>query len=431
VAGQQLANLIGLFIWNLRICRGMELVEPPAELPPQAQRASVVAEPAKLMSIDRLPTQEGAPIDGPSALCPVAEEPRQAPQCIAASDGFALESSTKPHSMCSSLTPHADDVVATAEVECAKVEVPPAQPEKVHLVPGEGTGSVPHEPGLPEGEASDETQTVGPAALAEKLGPVGSMTASEANNSLQAALASLDWPALLDDKPGWRWIPEKGGILCPNGQLHCLQSVKIQGLDTKRTLRFLAPYLACADCPIRAGCTSSDSRTYRREIALAIPTVTAYPIHQLYSRSKGHESPPPPAPIPPARSRRARRRHQPLDAPESPSQLWDPPCHDQDNGNLAVSAALLLPARLRQAFARAHRQLEVHVHVKIPKQKEPVDVFAMTPGDRQNRRLTWAQREQWNRLPDGSLVRVQFVGGDALAPMLPHLHGADQAENAA
>jgi len=33
--GQELAMLVGLFVWNWRICKGMEIAQPPAELPPQ------------------------------------------------------------------------------------------------------------------------------------------------------------------------------------------------------------------------------------------------------------------------------------------------------------------------------------------------------------------------------------------------------------
>ncbi len=44
--GQALASLFGLFTWNYQICRGMELLEPPADrVPPQALASAEVAEP--------------------------------------------------------------------------------------------------------------------------------------------------------------------------------------------------------------------------------------------------------------------------------------------------------------------------------------------------------------------------------------------------
>lgn len=48
--GQQLATLIGLFIWNFYICRGMELARPPKELPEQP-----VADNAPVTETPRLP----------------------------------------------------------------------------------------------------------------------------------------------------------------------------------------------------------------------------------------------------------------------------------------------------------------------------------------------------------------------------------------
>ena len=53
--GQQLANLIGLFVWNFSICRGMDLECPPRELP-----AQTVATRTPVEQTPRLPEVEGA-----------------------------------------------------------------------------------------------------------------------------------------------------------------------------------------------------------------------------------------------------------------------------------------------------------------------------------------------------------------------------------
>ena len=52
--GQQLATLVGLFVWNFYICRGMELAAPPQELPDQetASDAPVLDGPPPLQSRD-------------------------------------------------------------------------------------------------------------------------------------------------------------------------------------------------------------------------------------------------------------------------------------------------------------------------------------------------------------------------------------------
>ena len=43
--GQHLANLIGLFVWNVRICRGLAQLEPPVEIPAQPPRRAVALAP--------------------------------------------------------------------------------------------------------------------------------------------------------------------------------------------------------------------------------------------------------------------------------------------------------------------------------------------------------------------------------------------------
>lgn len=53
LAGQQLTNLIGLFVWNFSICRGMDLTSPPDALPMQAASARTPVEPTP-----RLPEAE-------------------------------------------------------------------------------------------------------------------------------------------------------------------------------------------------------------------------------------------------------------------------------------------------------------------------------------------------------------------------------------
>ena len=51
VAGQQLANLIGLFLWNLRVCRGFALAAVPAAIPPQTGRVVEHAGQKALLSV--------------------------------------------------------------------------------------------------------------------------------------------------------------------------------------------------------------------------------------------------------------------------------------------------------------------------------------------------------------------------------------------
>jgi hypothetical protein len=60
--GQQLATLIGLFVWNFFICRGMELARPPEDLPEQPiEECSPVPETPRLPEVG--PAEPAAPND--------------------------------------------------------------------------------------------------------------------------------------------------------------------------------------------------------------------------------------------------------------------------------------------------------------------------------------------------------------------------------
>lgn len=389
VAGQWLASLVGLFVWNLRICRGMELVDPPAKLPSQTERHTAVSEEVPMPVVESATEEVAETVVEKVAAVTVADEtPEAAP--ITALGPSLHEPGT------ASLPPeHPVSAGATPEVMCS----------------------------LPA------TETAG-VEIAFKL----PQTRAEARIALGLALDRLDWNDLLEDRPGWHWNAENRGIMCPAGSVNLLQTVSIRGLDRKRTLRFLAPYLVCNDCPLRTGCTSSTERVYRKEIALGVPTKQAYEIHALLAKSKGREPPPLPAPPPPraptpprkprrskasaAREKRPRAAaKEKISASKRMIQNWSRPIVGTP-GTLAMRPAVLLPAELRQEFGRACRTVEVHVSVHIPRQKQRIQVFAFTAKERQKRRLTWEQRHAWNEFPANGQVRLVFAGGAVLARIL-------------
>ena len=72
LAGQQLATLVGLFVWNFGTCRGMDLARPPEQLPDQATAAGVPLSETPTLPECKTPllaaieTPEGAPGVGAS-----------------------------------------------------------------------------------------------------------------------------------------------------------------------------------------------------------------------------------------------------------------------------------------------------------------------------------------------------------------------------
>jgi hypothetical protein len=89
LAGQQLATLVGLFVWNFRTCRGMDLECPPEQLPEQAPAASEA-----LPETVKLPERSATPIA-------VAEKPGEGStiegaECASVTGATVMPSSSPP-----------------------------------------------------------------------------------------------------------------------------------------------------------------------------------------------------------------------------------------------------------------------------------------------------------------------------------------------
>ncbi|MCP5069364.1 MAG: hypothetical protein GY946_22595 [bacterium] len=69
--GQQLATVVGLFVWNFYVCRGFDFADPPTELPPQpATEALSVSDPPVISDAT---SQDGTSFDGPVEQTPTPE----------------------------------------------------------------------------------------------------------------------------------------------------------------------------------------------------------------------------------------------------------------------------------------------------------------------------------------------------------------------
>lgn len=309
VPGQHLANLVGLAIWNIQVCRGFELAQIPRELPPQSTRAPAPDRPVVQLPILPLVAQ-------PSTDVLVAESP-------------PVPRDESPHGL------------------------------------------------------------------------------------LQEALDKLPWKTILASRPDWTWAPT--GLVCPNGQVARLRAVRDFG-DGKPYLRFRAVKSACSCCPVRADCTTSTVRSFRKEMDVPVDPATAQSIQALLSlASKG-----PPGPSK-AIKPQVRARHA-LE-PERPPVAVP---------NSVVAPATLLPARLRRAFAEASGPIDVYVHVPPPATRPPPCIFvAHGAADRQHRRLTWSKRLEWNAALSDVGVRIRIEGGRDLDTILQTWTAPERAKRAA
>jgi len=74
--GQHLANLVGLFVWNLQTCKGLPLLDVPDRLQKQLARQVVVAEAAPPLEVPpiREDVEEALPVDAEGEALPAAAE---------------------------------------------------------------------------------------------------------------------------------------------------------------------------------------------------------------------------------------------------------------------------------------------------------------------------------------------------------------------
>jgi hypothetical protein len=227
-AGQELANLVGLLVWNQGICRGLELSSPlPKALPPQSPRTAAVTPPAAAVSTVPCAGEREAAV-GASLPAPPA---------------------TATLTTCSS----EDDALCR----------PP--PDSVTL------------PAAAAGSATTPSPT---AASPPPDGPTGTDLVAAANTpaALKAlcvtALLTADWSQRLAALPGWRY-DALSGLRCLCDRELRLHSAAVVGSSVAAIFR--ARPSVCRDCPSRPSCTSSSSASFCKEISLRLPLASLGP----------------------------------------------------------------------------------------------------------------------------------------------------------
>lgn len=323
--GQQLATLVGLFVWNFFICRGINLARPPLELPEQ-------------QALQALPIT----------------------------------------------TPPAMPVVGSNDASVDVEEVQPA------LAPSTDVEE--------EVESSIEN---------------GTGLGSTARHEFIRALDAINWEPVLDRHEGWKWLAHKGGLRCPNEAV--LPFVRVEKVGHRIRARFIANLGTCDSCKLRQTCSRSNDPHYRRDIRLTIPSPHAEPLRLEWLASRTAQ--------PVIKRRRKsnaeaqRKRGKPIWRIKP--LLWRPPETPQQRASFAVGSPVLLPATLRKMTRSAAQAVEVQVAVEQPPDPpKPSLVLALSPAERQKRRLSWEQRLRWNELPDRSHILVRFLGEPILNQIL-------------
>lgn len=367
IPGQHLANLIGLFEWNLRIVRGMATMTVPKELPAQLSRTAVPVE---------------NPVKLPETTADTSSDVPNQP------DGFAYD--------VRSAGGHAEAVPAGDAGLPGACAVGAEKDEDLFVM--QQANSTLRAGEVEEGTSKETTRSI-PEPDAR---PPSSLEATE--QRLWELLEAQNWLRLLRRQPGWNWSRDDFSLRCPNGRLASLTSAKLFRSGVTGQLRFVLSFPECRNCPLRSGCTDSDAPTFRKELAVTVQGEVASQVHALLAATRGHE--------PRIIKRKTDRLEPPVivRAPENTFLAgWERPDHGRRHAGLVPISAPLLPATLRHAFSKASRDVEVHVHVGPVRLPDRSRALAESPADRQHQRATWHEKLTYNQLPPDTDVWIRFL----------------------
>jgi hypothetical protein len=206
-----------------------------------------------------------------------------------------------------------------------------------------------------------------------------------------AAIAELDWPALLASRPGWHIDPATGELECSEQRPLTLTSVRpAEHADGRTGIIFRRPAGGCEDCSTRPECLHSIRPQSPKHAEFAVTTPIAIRLRERLALIRG---------------------------PAAGRAVFEP--IDGQAGTHAVMDSLFLPARARQAFRASFDGATLRIEVELPPPAPPQPhLVAVDVADRQRRRRTWAQNVDRYALPDGARVRVNVAGSDKLRAML-------------
>lgn len=352
LAGQELARVVGLFTWNVRLFWGAELAQwESKELPPQLPRepdASTAPESTILQATnqesDLSSTSPEASLQQPS--CP--EELHPARAAAGTEESAATKASTD---------------ISTAESAAAAGTAS----EIAHAVEAD-----------PAGPSEDESIAAGLRNRAvDRLVQV-------------ALLTTLVWSSHLQTMPGWTWDEQQRTLFCPAKEPMIFHAFRSQTATTQRAIFRIRREKTCRLCEHRAACTRSTSSKFRKEVSFTLPgQVAAKPRKRVHQQTTTTPKTPVPATLP---TRRA--------CPSEPSRPAGP---------YAPIAPALIPSVLRHKPAEILGSCAVAVEVpKWQKRKPDVAWLSGSKAERQHQRKTWTKRDERNLLPNSQALKVHL-----------------------
>ena len=201
-----------------------------------------------------------------------------------------------------------------------------------------------------------------------------------ADPALGRLLDKADWSDLLAERPGWAWSKSDAGLLCPEHRVLRAVSVRAGAPAADRLgVIFRRPAGGCEHCDTRPHCFQTVLARGGKQVELMLPAKIATGVAKRLARM--HE---------------VERRHR-----QRPS----------DDGPLAVTPPMMLPAEARAAHLERFVGATLHVTVELPEQRPGRPrLIAVDQRFVQRRRKTWGQRVEDYALPEGARVRVRVQG---------------------
>ena len=372
LGGQELANLIGLTVWNLRVMLGFQMNPLPATRVSASPRAMEV-------DLRPVPTSDTRASSDQATTLDASAVPTS---CSAAPDANGLSAEPGP--------PRVDELDAEG-----LTEAPPTEASELD-------------------EPRDAVAAL-TAALAKE--DWEHILARRPGWSFDRSWGALRCPAgqlltLCCVSPGcasgsapFMFRASAGactGCLLRDG---CLASVR----PTAVKLTSVAVPSTTADAIQPLMDAVHRQRRHERSVKAEAKKTPPADIRPSNSPTKSSDTPPTTAP--PAARLKSPSREEPFPVILATS--------DTAVGPWAISDPQLLPAAARAAFRAACGQLEVRIQVQIPRPKPQHPYLVTSPARRQHRRATWAERHARYALPEDAELQVLIEGAAALHRLLP------------
>lgn len=206
---------------------------------------------------------------------------------------------------------------------------------------------------------------------------------------LLEALELIPWEGILGNKirKDWKWETGKG-LCCPAGNL-----IPLKRVDRKMSkIYFQAKLGTCGNCDMRSSCSKSTQQAFCREFTFQIDRPLAKEIIALKRQRLPSINPGPSA-----------FYFKDIKTPAT----WSEP-FATESGPFSIAGPFLVPSELRHKA----KDFDLLFEVKVTGSNTPPiprnPFIAKTAARRQRRRLTWAERLNWNAA-NGSFC-ISFAG---------------------